>query len=144
MCSSDLSDTNQTGLTANTWTVLTFPKEDFDVANGHSIISNTSRYTAAASGKYRISGSIFLASGGTAATQAVFFRLYFNGTAQASYTHYEPNKTASLAGHYNLPTWYVSLTSGQYVELYVNPDWAATTASGTQRSYLSVEWVGAS
>ena len=115
----------------------------FDVATGHSIVTNTSRYTATASGKYRISGAIYMAAGGTNATQNIVFRLYINGTAQAAYTYSTPNKTASIAGHYDLPTWYISLSAGQYVELFVNPDWAAATGSATLRSWLGVEWVGA-
>lgn len=137
------SDANQTGLTASTYTALTFPKEDFDVATGHSIVTNTSRYTAVASGKYRISGAIYMAAGGTNATQNIVFRLYINGAAQTAYTYSTPNKTASIAGHYDLPTWYISLSAGQYVELFVNPDWAAATGSATLRSWLGIEWVGA-
>lgn len=138
------SDAAQTGLTASTYTALTFPKEDFDVAGGHSITTNTSRYQAAAGGKYRVSGAIYMAAGGTNATQNIVFRLYINGTAQTAYTYSVPNRTASIPGHYELPTWYISLSAGQYVELFVNPDWSAATGSAsTTRSWLSVEWVGA-
>lgn len=138
------SDATQGSLTAATYTALTFPKEDFDVAGGHSTVTTTSRYTAVAGGKYRVTGSIYMAAGGTNATQNIVFRLYINGTSQPNYTYSTPNKTASIAGHYDLPTWYISLSAGQYVELFVNPDWAASTASATLRSHLAIEWVGAS
>lgn len=138
------SDAAQTGLTASTYTALTFPKEDFDVAGGHSITTNTSRYTAAASGKYRIAGAIYMAAGGTNATQNIVFRLYINGASQSAYTFSVPNRTASIPGHYDLPMWYISLSAGQYVELFVQPDWAAATGSAAAtRSWLTVEWVGA-
>lgn len=137
------SDATQGSLTAATYTALTFPKEDFDVAGGHSTTSNTSRYTAVASGKYRVTGSIYMNNGGTNASQNIVFRLYISGVAQANYTYSTPNKTATIPGHYDLPTWYISLSAGQYVELFVNPDWAASTGSATLRSHLAIEWVGA-
>jgi hypothetical protein len=138
------SDANQTGLTANAYTALTFPKEDFDVASGHSTTTNTSRYTAAASGKYRIAGAVYMAAGGTNASQSLKFRLYINGTGQTAYTYDTPNKTATNPGHYDLPTFFISLTAGQYVELFVSPEWTAATGSATFRSWLAIEWIGAS
>ena len=137
------STANQTSLTASTYTALTFNTEDFDAANGHSTTTNTSRYTAVAAGKYRISAAIYMAAGGTNATQNIVFRLYKNGVAQTAHTYSTPCATASLAGHYETPAFFISLAAGDYVELFVQPDWTAATASATVNSWMSVEWVGA-
>lgn len=135
--------TNQTGLTASTYTALTWNAEDFDTANGHSTSANTSRYTAQAAGKYRVQAHVYMGAGGTNATQNLVFRLYKNGVAQTGFTDSQPNKTASITGHYVTPVWLISLAASDYVEVFINPDWTAATASATLNSICSIEWVGA-
>jgi hypothetical protein len=135
--------TNQTGLTASTYNVINWSSADFDVASGFSVGTSASRYIAKAAGKYRIQAHMYMAAGGTNATQNIVFRLYKNGTSQSGFTHSVPNRTASIAGHYATPVWLISLAANDYIELYLNADWTAATGSNTLNSTLSIEWVGA-
>lgn len=52
----ELRQTVAQTLATNTWTNLTFDVEDLDNTNGHSIVSNTSRYVSSVAGWYLCQG----------------------------------------------------------------------------------------
>lgn len=129
-------------ITAATDVALTFTTEDIDVALGHSTATNTSRYTAQAAGKYRLTGSIAIPNFGVAGA-LIIGAFYKNGAQLAS------NAKVGLANpaaqsHLVMPNYYVSLAAGDYVELVVRNATGFTTDVSGQQSTFGVEWVGAS
>lgn len=126
-------------------TALTFGAEDVDVAEGHSIITQTSRYTVKAAGKYRLTGSISIKAN-QPAQQAVGY-YYKNGSLINTGTKgvfYIVNY-ASAEQQFIMPTVYTSLNTGDYVELYAYGSNASgfTTDVSMSQSTFGVEWVGA-
>lgn len=136
--------TNQT-LTTSTWTAISFDAEDFDAANGHSTSSNTSRYTATASGKYRLGGCAYISyNSGTPAISAGF-RLNGSGTGSSGYiagSLCRVYPATSTAASIVLPTTLVSLTAGNWVELIVYCDGTSPQVDNAYQASFSVEWVG--
>lgn len=129
-----------------TYTALTFTQqagEDMDVANGHSVTTNPSRYTAQASGKYRLTGSIALPA--NLAAQQMVGAFYKNGSlisTGAKGTFYVVNY-ASAEQSWIMPNLYTSLSAGDYVELMVFKPTGYTTDVSVSQSTFGVEWVGA-
>lgn len=129
----------------NTVTALTFTTEDIDVANGHSTSTNTSRYTAQASGKYRLTGSI--ACPAFAAADVNWYGAFYkNGSllasgAKAMFVTHSINNAVT----YIMPAYYTTLTaSTDYVELVVFKAVGFNTEISASQSTFGVEWVGAS
>lgn len=128
---------------AATYTALTFADEDIDLADGHSKTTNTSRYTATAAGKYKLSGGIAIPNFGAAGANIVG-AFYKNGAVLATNAKaFFPNAAATNGQLLVMPTYYVSLAAGDYVELYVFNATGFTTDVTGQQSYFGVEWVAA-
>lgn len=95
-----------------TWTAITFSTEDIDRDGGHSTAVNTSRYTAATAGRYRVVGSVPFNLTGTSLAAA---RLAVNGTAVPGTARFfgrsDNNFLSASTSHI------VYLGVGDYVEL---------------------------
>jgi hypothetical protein len=99
-------------LTTGTYTAVLFDTEDFDSHNGHSTVSNTSRYTAVTAGVYEVSGGCAFAANATGRRLA---RVAANGTVIGGSLSGIP-ANASVVG-YPVRTTLVRLAVGDYVEL---------------------------
>ena len=130
-------------ITGATYTALTFSTEDIDVAGGHSIVSQTSRYTAQAAGKYRLTGSISIPA--SLAAQQMVGAFYKNGSLISTGAKGAFN-VVNVANEqsFTMPNLYTSLAVGDYVELYVLKPTGFTTDVSMSQSTFGVEWVGAS
>lgn len=136
-------NTPQTGITDNTETAITFDTEDFDTAGYHSTSSNTSRVTPTLAGKYRVVGTVCLAS----ASDYVFVEAIIrkNGTTnmRGSTRVAAPVSTTVLVQVSGMVTMN---GSGDYFELVMLADRSGntatnTTVSGHRRSTLEWEYV---
>jgi len=117
------SSTTQT-ITSNTSsTVLTLDTEIVDSDNGHSTVTNTSRYTCQTAGMYFVSGSVCYA---TNSTNTRTLQIFLNGvgvTGSAVQAAPPSNRGASV---FTATT--VQLAVGDYVELAT---WQDTGTIGT-------------
>lgn len=96
---------------ASTDTALTFTSQEIDIDNGHSTITNTSRYTFQTTGWCLLSGAYHSVSGTT--DYGAFLR--FNGTTKLGYTR-EPQPSSGDA--YNPVGPIVQgVNPGDYVEI---------------------------
>jgi hypothetical protein len=122
------SDQDQT-TTANTATLMTLNTTDF--ANGVSIAS--SKITAATAGVYNLQFSTQFVNNDTQ-LQDVSIWLKQNGTDIPGSTGFisVPNRHGGIDGH-SIVGWnyFLSMTAGQYVELY----WSTTNAAVTIQHY---------
>lgn len=102
-------------------TKLTFDTEEFDTANYHSIVTNTSRFTVPTSGYYQIFAQVHWqgASGGTTRRIAIMK----NGTTYISLTRIGPLSTNSPAQECSRLCY---LSAGDYVEVEVSQDSGGT------------------
>ena len=100
-------------LANQTWTGLTLDVEDLDSYNGHSTVTNSSRYTAQEPGWYTSCGA-FSAAGNTTGFRAA--RLQVNGTAIAGAANYVVANGSSETGVVT-PTRDIFLNIGDYVEV---------------------------
>ena len=139
--------TTSQSLTASTWTAISFDVEDFDVAAGHSTSALTARYTAQASGKYRLTAAItFNYTVGTP-TIAGIFRKKASGTGiggaiDGSYTVL--NCASSQKNTLILATTYVALASADWVDVAVWCNGSGITIDPSAGAVqMAVEWVGA-
>ena len=139
--------TTSQSLTASTWTAISFDAEDFDAAGGHSTSTNTSRYTAQASGKYRLTAAItFNYTTGTP-TLAGIFRKNGSGTGiggaiTGSYTTL--NCASSGQNTLILATTYVALAATDWVDVAVWCNGSGITLDPSSGAVqMAVEWVGA-
>lgn len=103
---------NQT-ITAQTWTAITLPAENFDSGTIHSTSSNTGRFTVPTTGYYLVAANV----GRFGGAEDVTIKAYINGVKADAYgiTSFE------IGAAYNGLT-YVSvlpLTAGDYVEMYI-------------------------
>lgn len=124
-----------------TATDITFDAEDIDRDGGHSLTTNTARYTAATAGWYWVQGAVSWAANTTGNRTASINK---NGTS----LNYAANRNASalLANIFTQPvaglvylngtTDYITLSGTQSSGAALN---TATTAG--YQSYLSVVWV---
>lgn len=100
-----------------TITAVTWDQESFDTDAAHSTVSNTSRFTAATAGKYRVYAQVEWASNVTG-VRDIFFRVNAVATDYLrAHTAGLPaaNVTQSASGI--IP---VTLIVGDYIECYVN------------------------
>lgn len=137
----DFAALRQTTLQAvanTTWTALTFTTEDIDVASGHSVVTNTSRYTAVQTGWFRCDATAAFAANATGG-RAVRFAV--NGTAvNASQGDLASPGVLSAS----VSTWaVVYMTAGQYVEAFCWQNSGGsldTIVSGSAASRMTVKW----
>lgn len=119
---------------------LTFDTEDVDRDNGHSISTNTSRYTAQTAGYYFVAGQASFAGNVTGSRIA---RLSVNGTLVnygAKITSSTLNTNACILPVESL----LYLSVGDYVEISVNQTSGAalnTFVTAPYQSFMSIIWV---
>lgn len=99
-----------------TVTALTWDAEDLDRDNGHSTVTNTSRYTSQTTGWYDLHGQdgfASITSGGV--IRDARFRV--NAVATDLWGMQVPS-VANAAGQFTISGW-IFLNSGDFVEVYV-------------------------
>lgn len=103
---------------------------DFDTTNG--------RFVAPVTGYYRVSASVGVTSVGSG--NRFGCQIYVNGSRYAAATNY-----GATAG--GTPTAAVSdlvyLTAGQYIELYIEASTTITGVAAADKTFLSINFVGA-
>lgn len=124
-------------LTSGTWTALTFDITDTDQGNlvnpagQHSIVTNTTRFTAVWPGQYLLDGAAAFTLNATGVRGA---RWAVNGTAVGAGTGSLDQTTAAAFGpSVGAPGQLVFLNIGDFVELqaFQNSGGALNTASGS-------------
>jgi hypothetical protein len=130
-------------LANNVYVPLTFTSETIDRDNGHSNITNTSRYTAQTAGYYLFNGVIQYASNVTGARRALW---QVNGTAPTGGGGFFQTSSTLIAGTASVvaPPFFYYLAVGDYVELnaFQNSGGALlTVAAGGVFSTMSAVWV---
>ncbi|WP_412079052.1 hypothetical protein ACLF6K_37545 [Streptomyces xanthophaeus] len=122
------------------WTTITFTNEEIDSYNGHSTVTNTSRYVCQLAGWYRIVGRVAFASNSTGSRGS---RILKNGNVV--------NGSASMAGAGTLgpiavTSRMVQLAASDYVEVQGGQDSGgslSTNSSGEAMSTMDIEWIHA-
>lgn len=138
--------TTTLSLTKGVWTAVPLDAEDFDAANGHSTVTNTHRYTAAAAGKYRLSGAIGFTQSTTTTTVAGQFRknaTATTGTTGAITGSYAVTNVSGTIQTLVLPTCYVSLAAGDWVDMIAYNGNDTPAIDNAYSCIFTVEWVGA-
>lgn len=133
-----LRQTVAQSIPASTFTAVTFDVEDVDYDNGHSVVTNTSRYTAQTAGWYDVDAMVAFASSATGVRMATFF---VNGV-QGNGCQLESGALAAFpwCGHLSFA---VFLNVNDYLELAVwqNTGGALNTAAAaTQSCAMVVKW----
>lgn len=116
----------------NAFTAITFDGSTRDTYNGHSTVTNNTRYTAQVAGTYEISGGTGWAANATGSRGG---SIYKNGaplTGQTSLV--QAVTTAAGTTVAPIPSCFVDLNVGDYVELwaYQISGGALNTVSGGQ------------
>jgi len=70
----ELRQTVAQSIANGTPTAVTFDTEDIDTDNGHSTVSNTSRYVGQTAGRFQVSGGVGFAASATARRSAQWFK----------------------------------------------------------------------
>lgn len=124
----------------NTWTSLNIDTEVYDSDNGHSTVTNNSRYTVQVAGTYLVTGSVGYAANATA-NRAIRFAV--NGTAIAgSFVKCAPADTSGSTGLVTVAQ--VVCIVGDYIEVMANQNSGAallTAAAGDVAPSLAVQWI---
>jgi hypothetical protein len=126
-------------LTNNVFSAVTLDAEDVDSANGHSTVTNTSRYTHQYAGWYAGSGGVGFAAGATG-SRAGDFRVNAT-TLNASQVNM--NALASGTSQLGLVTELYFANVNDYIEIFAfhNQGVALNTAvSGDQQSRMNIMW----
>ena len=125
----------------NSWASITFDTEDLDRDNGHSTVTNTSRYTCQTQGYYLCSGMVAFASN---ATGRRLTHWTVNGTAlNASRSESQTITVTSATDAVNAVTRPIFMNVGDYLELQGWQDTGGnlnTSASGEETSAMFVRW----
>ena len=137
-----LRQTVAQSIPANVYTPLSFDTEDADTDNGHSVVTNTSRYTAQTAGWYRLYGAVSFVANATGSRYAVWWR---NGSVLAGSESGGPNLGGTIGVRMPVRTILVQLAVGDYIELVVAQDTAGAlntfVASASVHSTMCVEFV---
>lgn len=138
-----LRQTVAQSLATGTFNPITFDTEDFDRDNGHSTVSNTSRYTAQTPGWYEPEGIFAVAPN---ATNRRIAKWVVNGTPAnaARVDIVTVTQPAGATFSMNAPTRRLFLNTNDYLELYGWQDGAAslnTLVAGEQASYFGIRLV---
>jgi hypothetical protein len=124
-----------------TFTPITFTSETIDRDNGHSTVTNTSRFTAQTAGWYFISGKVAYAANVSGQRLANW---NVNG-AQVSMTRYAPITIASIPSFALADNRLVYLNVNDYLELIGYQDSGValnTFISGSiENCYMTAIWV---
>lgn len=123
-----------------TITPITFDAEELDYDNGHSLVTNTSRYTAQTAGWYFVQGVVCFAANATGFRMACILK---NGTEIVSSRGTIQNTGGADTASAVTPTRLVFLNVGDYVEIggYQNSGAGlATSTAGAPGSGMTVEW----
>jgi hypothetical protein len=131
-----------TNLTTSTWTTISFGAEQFDTHNGHSTVTNTSRYVAAQDGYYLLMGMVVYEYH---ATGLRYTRWHVNGIGLTGGSVIMPAHSAGSGG-LSVPamTTIVALEIGDYVELQGHQSSGTTLATedlATHASNMSVYYL---
>lgn len=116
-------------------TALTLDVEDIDSDGGHSLVTNTSRYTAQTAGWYLITAYCPIAVSANAGTCQIEIRV--NGAGISLST--SPHITASVSTHLSTATMYFLNGSTDFVEIFAFQNTGAALNVGGQ-TRLCVEW----
>lgn len=132
----------QTVTTGGSGTAVQWLSETADTYNGHSNITNPSRYVGQAPGYYWVSGSIVF-TGNTAGSRKAWIAV--NGTAiQYSNVQGPPSLSSSDAATLAVPATLVYLNgSTDYVEIYALQNSGSSinlNPSSTNSSGISIAW----
>lgn len=127
----------------NATTAITLDTEDIDTDNGHSTATNTSRYTAATSGRYQLSGGISFTANATGVRTVA---LLLNGTvingsdvfALGTATDDMRLPARTLTAFMNGTTDFVEIGGFQNSGAGLN----TVVAVGSKHPRFSVRWVG--
>jgi hypothetical protein len=128
-------------LTTATFAAVTMTAEDVDTHGGHSTSSNTSRYVAPEDGWYECSGGVGFASNATGFRACEWRK---NGTALAGSDARAPAVAAGSSSSVAARTILVSLSAGDYVELFAFQNSGGdlgTSVVADVESAVNVEWV---
>lgn len=137
-----LRQTIQQTINSSTNTPITFDVEDFDHLNGHSTISNTSRYTCQRSGFYRFSGAAGFAPNASGFRAA---RLWKNGVQLPGNTNSWSQFSTASNAVIPVRDQVHQLTVGDYVEVIAlqNSGTGLLTPNGIDdQATLEVEYLG--
>lgn len=130
----------QTVATA-TYTSITFDSEDVDTHNGHSNVTNPSRYTIPRDGYYELSGGIVFDPNTTNGRAG---RWTVNGTALNGSSNQVPANAASLVCGLGMRTVIVFLITGDWVQMqgYQNSGGNLNTnVLAETQSSMTVRWL---
>lgn len=125
----------------NTSTAVTFDVEDVDYDNGHSTVTNTSRYTAATAGWHHVD---YIASFASNAANGRSCYLRINGTTDVTGSWVSDQTPASAVAAGVAGSRLVFLNAGDYLELMVNQGSGGalntSVVAGNAQSSMCVEW----
>lgn len=136
-----LRQTTLQTLTTSVWTALLMQTEDIDTHNGHSAVTNISRYTCQVAGKYELDGG---AAFSASATGQRWLRWHKNGVeVEGSGANMDGN--ASQQTLMSVRSVVVSLAVGDYVELYAfqssGADLATYVGVTYAQSSMCIKWI---
>lgn len=123
--------------TSGTETAITFTNEDIDTDGMHSNVTNTSRFTCVVPGRYRFVGGCGIA-GNASGTRTIRLR---KGGATTIIAIRQPGNASNT---FLQITEDILLAAGEYIELTMQQDSAATlaTTATSDTTYLHASWVG--
>jgi hypothetical protein len=126
----------------STWTPLTFTSEVSDTANGHSTVTNTSRYVAPVAGVVAVTGGFNLSTGQSG--RAMGISVYKNGSAVPGSARFTPCATTVPPGvSLAAPLFLVAVND--YVEVMGYHDFVGSQNTPTAldiASSFSLNYVG--
>lgn len=133
------SNTTQS-LTTGVSAAVLLQAEDFDSEDGHSIVSNLSRYTAVYAGYHAVDGVVFFAGNATG-RRGVSFSV--NGTSVNASRTLVFSSGASAVQVHGGDTVYLAV--GDYVEMFAFQESGGNlnigSATANDNSRLNVRWV---
>lgn len=119
---------------------ITMDGSSIDTYGGHSNSTNPSRYVAPVPGIYKVWGSF---AGGGLSSQTEFIAYIAKNGAEITGSRAADVSNASHAYALATPPVFLSLATGDYVELYGAGDGTGNTHTGLPTSSLSVEFAHA-
>lgn len=130
---------------ASAFTPMSIDTEVFDFDQGHSTVTNISRYTCQVAGVYELTGTVVFPTGGTGVRGAMFA---LNGATTTGIVGSEQivSPSPTFATTVSPTPTQVRLAVGDYVQLcgYQNTAGAlSTTTIGAAFTTFNVEWIGA-
>lgn len=102
-------------LTTAIYTPITLTTEDVDTHNGHSTVSNTSRYVAQRAGRYSCAGNLAFAA---SATGGRYGEWAVNGVLIPNSDNNQLSVGGGAASRMDVPNAIVTCGVGDYIELW--------------------------